>query len=73
MAHNHPLLVWDLDTTGIYFEIPTRSLSSYMYRNGCISKSSVACRDTSLSDNITLRKWGRKATEVVRVIEVIKN
>jgi len=19
MAHNHPLLVWDLDTTGIYF------------------------------------------------------
>jgi len=36
------------------------SLSFYMYRNGCISKSSVACWDTSLSDNITLRKWGKK-------------
>jgi len=29
-----------------------------MYRNGRISKSSVACQDTSLSDNIALRKWG---------------
>jgi len=46
-----------------------------MYRNGCISKSSVACRDTSLSDNITLKKMGqgRLLTKVVRVIEVIKN
>ena len=32
------------------------SLGSYMYRN--VSKSNVACRDTSLSDNITVRKWG---------------
>ena len=34
------------------------SLGSYMYRNGCISKSNVARRDTSLSDNITVRNWG---------------
>ena len=34
------------------------SLGSYMYRNGCISKSNVACQDTSLSDIVTLRKWG---------------
>ena len=32
------------------------SLGSYMYRN--VSKSNVSCRDTSLSDNITVRKWG---------------
>ena len=31
------------------------SLGSYMYHN--VSKSN-ACRDTSLSDNITVRKWG---------------
>ena len=30
----------------------------YMYHNGCISKSNVTCQDTSLSDNITVRKWG---------------
>ena len=40
------------------FELATMSLGSYMYHNGCISKSNVACRDTSLSDNITVRKWG---------------
>ena len=33
------------------------SLGSYMYHN--VSKSNVACWDTSLSaDNITVRKWG---------------
>ena len=32
------------------------SLGSYMYCN--VSKSNVACWDTSLSDNITVRKWG---------------
>ena len=32
------------------------SLGSYMYHN--VSKSNVACQDTSLSDNITVRKWG---------------
>ena len=38
------------------FELPTMSLGFYMYRN--VSKSNVACRDTSLSDNIAVRKWG---------------
>ena len=32
------------------------SLGSYVYCN--VSKSNVVCRDTSLSDNITVRKWG---------------
>ena len=34
------------------------SLGSYMYRYAYISKSNVACQDTSLSDYITVRKWG---------------
>ena len=38
------------------FDLATMSLGSYMYHNGCISKSNVACRDLpcliiSLSEN----------------------
>ena len=42
----------------IWFELLTMSLGFYMYRTACISNSNVACRATSLSDNITVRKWG---------------